>query len=57
MKKEYIEPSMEAVEMKVQQMLASSPGSGTHTDDSQDPGKALAPGLFEGDEWDILLGE
>ena len=58
MKKEYMKPQMEAIEIKMnQQVLMGSPGSGAHTDDPQPPGGAMAPGLFEGDEWDTLLGE
>lgn len=53
-----MKPRMEAIEIKINQpMLIGSPGSGAHTDDPQPPGGAMAPGLFEGEEWDRLLGE
>ena len=58
MKKQYMKPRMEAVEIKINQpMLIGSPGSGVHTGDPQPPGGAMAPGLFEGEEWDAILGE
>ena len=58
MKKEYMKPSMEAIEIKCSQILCGSgPGSGIHGDSPQPPGGAMAPGLFEGEEWDVLLGD
>ena len=66
MKKEYMKPQMEAVEIKMGlQLLAGSVtdisgnggldlgGGGNGTGDST----PHAPGLFEGDAWDTLLGE
>ena len=66
MKKEYMKPRMKTVEIKsYQQLLAGSVkdingnggldlgGGGTGTGDST----PHAPGLFEGDAWDTLLGE
>ena len=64
MKREYMEPRMEAIEMKVQQMLAASDpdlgGAGGGIADA--PAMLdddLLPGgnLFQGDEWNVLLGQ
>ena len=57
MKKEYMKPSIETVKIQHQYIICTSPGGETHTDDPQDPGNSMVPGLFEGEEWDILLGE
>ena len=62
MKKQYMKPSIEAVEMRIQQMLCGSGPTGTSGNGDLDPvigpgtGGGRAP-LFEGEEWDILLGE
>ena len=64
MKKEYMEPQMEAIEIKMgQQMLAGSVPTSAAGNGDLDPvigpgsGNGRAPGLFEGDAWDALLGE
>ena len=66
MKKEYMKPSMEAIEMKTeQQLLAGSidnisgnlPGGDAITPGGGGAGGGRAPGLFDGPEWDALLGE
>ena len=70
MKKEYMKPSMEAIEIKMgQQLLAGSVksiggGSGTGLDiggggdgTSTGGGAGRAPGLFDDPAWDALLGE
>ena len=51
-KKEYIKPSMEVVETALQQILCGS-GKSIHMDDPLPPGSSMAPGLFDGDEWDF----
>ena len=62
MKKEYMKPQMEAIEMKVQQMLAGSGPTSAAGNGDLDPvigpgsGNGRAP-LFDGPEWDALLGE
>ena len=43
MKKIYIAPEMEIVEIKVQQMLASSPGAPLDPSDTVNPGEVEAP--------------
>lgn len=53
MKREYMEPRMEAIEIAVQQMLAFSGGLGG--DPATEPAKA--PGLFDDPAWDEVLGE
>ena len=64
MKKQYMEPSMEAIKIKAQQLLAGSLkeiGGGV-LDGTPEPGNGSggsagrAP-LFDGPEWDALLGE
>ncbi len=57
MKKQYSAPRMEAIDINMnQQLLAGSGGDGYHMDNPQNPGSSMAPALFEGDEWDALLG-
>ena len=67
MKKQYMKPSIEAVEIRMgQQLLAGSLPSATGGNggldehigggDGTGPSVGRAP-LFEGEEWDILLGE
>ena len=67
MKKEYMKPSMEAIEIKMgQQLLAGSEVSGIGGDSGLIPGgggdgsggsAGRAPGLFDDPAWDALLGE
>ena len=67
MRKKYIKPSMEAIKIKMgQQLLAGSVtgiGGNGNLDPTPGPGDGTggsiphAPGLFDGDEWDALLGE
>ena len=47
MKKIYMTPEMETVEIKVQQMLASSPNAPLDPDDSVDPEDVESPELLE----------
>ena len=65
MKKQYMEPSMEAIKIKAQQLLAGSDITGIGggvLDGTPEPGDGTggsagrAP-LFDGPEWDALLGE
>ena len=48
---------MEAIEIAVQQMLATSPGDSVHTDNPVNPGGAMSPGLFDDPAWGALLDE
>ena len=56
---------MEAIEMKAQQLLAGSidnisgnlPSGDAITPGGGGAGGGRAPGLFDGPEWDALLGE
>ena len=69
MKKEYMKPSMEAIEIKMgQQLLAGSEVSSIGGDSGLIPGgggdgtgsgggAGRAPGLFDDPAWDALLGE
>ena len=47
MKKIYLAPEMEIVEIKVQQMLASSPGAPLDPNETVDPGLVEAPEINE----------
>ena len=47
MKKIYMTPEMETVEIKVQQMLASSPNAPLDPSDSVDPGDVESPEIYD----------
>ena len=61
MKKEYMKPQMEAIEIKMgQQLLAGSVGNNAGLDPTPLPGDGSGGGrapLFNGPEWDALFGE
>ena len=46
MKKEYMKPSMEAIEIAARQILCGS-GDGYHMDDPQPPGSSMSPEFQE----------
>jgi hypothetical protein len=57
-KKEYMKPEMEVV--KIQQQCQILAGSNEGLNDNLQPDEVpdgWAPGMFEGDAWDILLGK
>ena len=62
MKKEYMTPRMEAMEMKAQQLLAGSALTNVAGNGDLDPiitggaESGRAP-LFDDEAWDVLLGE
>ena len=47
MKKIYMTPEMETIEIKVQQMLASSPNAPIDPSDSVNPGDVESPEIYE----------
>ena len=57
-KKEYLQPTMDVVEinMNVQILAGSNEGLNDNLQPDEVP-DGWAPGMFEGDAWDILLGK
>ena len=58
MKKEYVKPQMEAIELKQNSSLlaGSTPGYGGAGGGEGDAPAMLEDDLFKGDAWDILFG-